>query len=193
MVKVAVHDLGGLSLALALRAETLAVSPPAEAIHAMRDIARDMRAISRGLHQLQSPPVMSSLYTRAPITVRAWFAENERFVRGVLGSGISLGVELGDGVLPYEHAAGLSCILFACCLDVRDRRGASSPTLLISAASATDAATVRMRLHVTCADARTPPLRARPTRWQRIARNTSARHGFAFDAVTPSTVVIETR
>ena len=188
-MQVAVHDLGGLAIALALRADTLAVSPSTETARAMHDIAREMRAISRRLHQLQSPPVVSQFQERAPTTLRTWFSDSERFVRGVLGLGTSLHTEIGDGVIAHADAAGLSYVVLACCLDVRDRRSAASPTLTLSI-SADDA--VRVRLVVTCDDEHAPPLRAQPTRWQRIAREVSARHAFSFDATSPSTVIIST-
>lgn len=190
VVRVAIHDLGGLAIALALRADTLAVSPADETAHAMHDIAREVRVISRRLHQLQSPPVVSQFQERAPTTLQTWFSENERFALGVLGLGTSLHAEIGDGVIAHADAAGLSYVVLACCLDVRDRRRAASPTLTISI-SATGAA-VRVRLVVTCDDEHAPPLRAQPSRWQRIAREVSARHAFGFDATTPSTVIIDT-
>jgi hypothetical protein len=176
---VVVHELGGLSSALALRADALrGVLPDADA-RALRSLAEQARDLSRLLRLLRGPVGEGMLAPSREVSLDSWWKLIAPLAAHALPRGVRLHSTFQVSSMPPGCATALTYLLL---LAVRDL-----PPQLIRHH---DGITVRIQHdaddHVTCAldvslmsDDPDPPMRR--TRWTRYATRLARREQIALE------------
>ena len=167
----AAHDIGGLSSALALRAETLG----GDEARAVGAIAAELRIIGRQLRHLRGGNGDERLMPTTSGALLQWWALMERFGRPALGRGFTLtgrvpeyaiapaqAEALGYGVLALQHAIGSDEPL----------RPASVHVEAIE-----ENAHVRVQIRVHGADGVTREFPSRQAQWYQVAERAFRRGG----------------
>lgn len=183
MVRYAAHELGGISSALSLNADTH--DPVSVQSHrAMRTISHEVRALGKLLHELQ-PDDSRNARAAGELSLRSWFDELMRVTAALLGTNVALRDEIGAGSIHARDNRSWSVTVLALCLDIRDRRCASPITVTIT--SAQTKTTTHVRLLVASRSGGRSPLRKQASRWQAIARRAAARGALVVSCETPFT------
>lgn len=143
------HDLGGLSSALALRAEVMQRAAPSPAVDACGAIARELRSLGAQLREMSGPSGPGTLSPVPTGSLERWFALVRRFGQPLLGRGVSLRGEVDDVFIGAAASHELTYIVLALFnalregeqpahteIGVSSERGDGSVTLRLGARSA---------------------------------------------------------
>lgn len=114
------HDLGGLSSALALRADVMQRSAPSAAADACSAIAGELRSLGAQLREMSGPRGPGTLSPTPTGSLRRWFALIMRFGQPLLGRGVALRGEVDDVNIGSAAAHELIYIVLALLHALRD-------------------------------------------------------------------------
>lgn len=192
VLSTAAHDLGGLSSALALRADVLAGGIPAADEAALRGVAAEVRALGRQLRVLRGPVGDDALAPAGGRTLAEWLALVERFGRPLLGRGGALAGSAGDGAFGGPAAAAqfhaLLLVVLAYCRAVGDRRGARAVQLDLRVLSLPPAVEVTLRVRWGAGDE--PADREAGARWLAHAAHLAREGGLAWEPTDGGDTVV---
>lgn len=122
VLETAAHDLGGLSSALAMHAETLQLGTAGQSLTPVKSISAEIRTLGRQLRELRGPVGGASLAPSRAGLLPNWMARTLRFGRAHLPRGTAFEGELSETSLSVsdESAHALTFVVFALLRELRD-------------------------------------------------------------------------
>ena len=117
VVSLVIHELGGVSSALGLRAEALSTHQPNADRHALQALAEQVRDITRLLRLLQGPRTNELLSPMKEAPVQEWWRQIARLLAAVVPRNTVVEHQLGAAMLTSAAAGVLSMLMM---LAVRD-------------------------------------------------------------------------
>jgi hypothetical protein len=167
----AAHDIGGLSSALALRAETI----PGEEGKAIGAIANELRELGRQLRHLRGPESMGRLAPGGEATLQRWSKVVEHFGRAILGRGFTFSVVAPSVNISAEHSDALTYGALALCRALHESASATPRSVTFVATE--QSGTVRIAMRVSGTDSVQQALPPVESRWRQLAEHAWARSG----------------
>ncbi|MEP7380958.1 MAG: hypothetical protein ABI910_04690 [Gemmatimonadota bacterium] len=177
MLGTAAHDLGGVSSALALRADVLASALPPEDVAALRGVVDHVRALGRQLRRLRGPAGGSNFAPASERALPEWIALIERFGGPVLGRGIELRTSCNAGTIRPGTEHALTFGVLALFHAVREARDEQTVTVEVDARSSDAGIEVTVRQQW----ASPPPILPLDDRWSAHARDVVTRAGLSWE------------
>jgi len=138
------HDLGGLSSALALRADVMQRSAPSAAADACGAIARELRSLGGQLREISGPRGPGTLSPVPTGSLARWFALVRRFGQPLLGRGVTLRGEVEDAHVGAAAAHELTYIVLALLNALRDGHQAAHSEILVLSCPGDDSIALRI-------------------------------------------------
>ncbi len=177
MLGTAAHDLGGVSSALALRADVLAAALPPDDVAALRGVVDHVRALGRQLRRLRGPAGGNNFAPASERALPEWIALIERFGGPVLGRGIELRTSSNAGSITPGTEHALTFGVLALFHAVREARDEQSVTVEVDAQGSDEGLEVTVRHRWASA----PPSFPLADRWSAHARDLVTRAGLSWD------------
>ncbi len=141
------HDLGGLSSALALRADVMQRSAPSAAADACSAIAGELRSLGAQLREMSGPRGPGTLSPTPTGSLRRWFALITRFGQPLLGRGVALRGEVDDVNIGSAAAHALTYIVLALLHALRDGHTPMHTLIRIASERRDHAIAIRISLY----------------------------------------------
>jgi hypothetical protein len=108
-----VHELGGIAVALDLRAGVMSGTISAEDSAALRGLVEELRFATRAIRLVRGPDGSGALDPARRQSVAEWWRLTLRLVSSVLPKGVSVDARVDDGLLDAEEASSLAWLLLA--------------------------------------------------------------------------------
>lgn len=169
------HDLGGLSSALALRADVMQRSAPGAAANACSAIANELRSLGGQLRELSGKRGAGALAPTPSGSLERWFALVTRFGQPLLGRGVALRGEIEDRNVGATATYELAFITLAMLHAVRERQELTHHEVRVSSVVHAPVVAIRMGLHTETAFV--PMTGIEESAWYDWARSRAARAG----------------
>lgn len=115
------HDLGGLSSALALRADVMERALPSVSATACSRIAAELRVLGGQLRAISAPQGAETLSPIRTGSLEHWFATVSRFGQPLLRRGVALRGTVEDASIGSLAAHELTYVMLAILHAIRDR------------------------------------------------------------------------
>jgi len=174
-----VHDLGGISGALVLRADVLAIHGMDDHARVLRSIAAEVRDLGHHTRLIGPLPSSGTLGPQGSGDLNTWWPVVERFGRQFLPRGVSLNGQMNNIAVPAAQLGPLSRLTLALMRDVVTRTGVTPMLLTMIATKDADAQLVTLTLASAMADG-TPllvPEPEHPSTWMAFALHTAGTCG----------------
>jgi hypothetical protein len=115
------HDLGGLSSALALRADVMERTLPSASATACSRIATELRVLGAQLRAISGPQGAETLSPTRTGSLELWFAMVSRFGQPLLRRGVALRGAVDDVTIGSLAAHELTFVMLGLLHAIRDR------------------------------------------------------------------------
>ncbi|MEO6445478.1 MAG: hypothetical protein ABIZ91_17525 [Gemmatimonadaceae bacterium] len=174
------HDLGGMSSALALRADALGPEARTSDAAALHDIADEMRSLGRHLRFLRGPRGAEAASPVNAGSLHTWWSVMERVGGSCLVRGVALEGEIAELQVTPEQAYALTFVVLALFRDLV-RRGLKGPAAVRLIAQQ-DGDGAAMLVRAVRPDGTPVPLRRRESGWSSYARRRAQAAGLQLEA-----------
>lgn len=146
VIDSAAHDLGGLSSALAMRADVMQRTTPGQTASALAAIASELRALGGQLREMRGPQGDGTLAPTPSGSLVEWLARIRRFGSPMLGRGFAFKGEVVDVRIEADTTHQLTYVVLALFSFIRSSHGPGKAEIQIT--SGLDGNTVRIELSV---------------------------------------------
>ncbi len=141
------HDLGGLSSALALRADVMQRAQPGASATAFSTIAIELRSLGGQLRELSGPRGGATLAPTSMGSLDEWFAVISRFGQPLLGRGVSF-----HGDVDHVHVGSvitheLTYVVLAVLHAIREVPESAHTEIRMSSIQREDGVVIRLGMH----------------------------------------------